>query len=314
MIAEKNPHYWDKTSVKMGKIEIAMVDENTGFSLFENKQLHWEGSPYGVLPTDALSTLKTFEKLQTKPFLGTYWIRTNTETAPFNHAGFRRAFALAIDRKAIIEHVTQGNQIPALSVVPGSMGLQKTALFSDHNSTLAKELFQKTKEELGLEELPEIRLSYANSDRNHRIAQAIQEQWSEAFGVRVALEAIETKVYFDRVSNQGYQLACGSWIADYNDPINFLEVFASKNNGTNNTGWENEEFATLLEETYTIQDKEQRNELLAKCEAKLVEEMPVMPIFNFTMLYVQDKNLQDVVLTETGNLDFKWASFKGDLR
>ena len=314
MIAEKNPHYWDKTSVKMGKIEIAMVDENTGFSLFENKQLHWEGSPYGVLPTDALSTLKTFEKLQTKPFLGTYWIRTNTETAPFNHAGFRRAFALAIDRKAIIEHVTQGNQIPALSVVPGSMGLQKTALFSDHNSTLAKELFQKTKEELGLEELPEIRLSYANSDRNHRIAQAIQEQWSEAFGVRVALEAIETKVYFDRVSNQDYQLACGSWIADYNDPINFLEVFASKNNGTNNTGWENEEFATLLEETYTIQDKEQRNELLAKCEAKLVEEMPVMPIFNFTMLYVQDKNLQDVVLTETGNLDFKWASFKGDLR
>ncbi|MDX8430934.1 MAG: hypothetical protein SNF33_03920 [Candidatus Algichlamydia australiensis] len=53
---------------------------------------------------------------------------------------------------------------------------------------------------------------------------------------------------------------------------------------------------------------------MAKCETTLVSEMPVMPIFYFTMLYVQDDNLQNVVLTETGSIDFKWASFKHDIR
>ncbi|MDX8430935.1 MAG: peptide ABC transporter substrate-binding protein [Candidatus Algichlamydia australiensis] len=258
MIAEKNSRYWDEKAVQMAKIEMSMVDEKTGFSMFENRELHWEGSPHSTIPTDAITTLRESKNLRVKPFLGTYWIRTNTEVAPFNHPNFRKAFSLAINREAIIEHVTQGNQIVATGIVPDSMGLQETPLFTDHDIERARELFQQAKEELGLSELPEIRLSYSNSDRNHRIAQAIQEQWNEALGVRIALESVESKVYFDRVRKQDYQLACGSWIADYNDPINFLEVFASKENGTNNTGWSNEEFASQLEETYTLQNKEER--------------------------------------------------------
>ncbi|MBS0653891.1 MAG: hypothetical protein JSR39_10265, partial [Verrucomicrobia bacterium] len=58
-----------------------------------------------------------------------------------------------------------------------------------------------------------------------------------------------------------------------------------------------------------------RLELLAASEKVLIDEMPLMPIFHYTMLYVNQPEIKNVVLSSSGQLDFKWAYFdKGDQR
>jgi oligopeptide transport system substrate-binding protein len=311
----KNNSYWDAAQVKLSEIQLVMVQEETELMMFEKKELDWAGSPLSTLPLEAIKGLRNSSMLKTKEMLGTYFLRSNTEKAPFNTSKMRSAFALAINRKAIVDHVTQGNQLPATGLVPTCFGLQKAPYFKDANVEFSKKLFEEALAESGLtkENFPEISLMYRAGERNHLIAQAVQQQWFEAFGVRIKLEALEGKVYFDRISSQDYHLASGSWIADFEDPINFLEVFKYKQGGSNNTLWENAEYVRLLDESSKTADPLKRLELLSASEKVLIDAMPVMPIFHYTMLYVNHPKIQNVVLSSSGQLDFKWAYFdKGD--
>lgn len=307
--ATKNPTYWDAKAVKLGNLKMVMVSEETGFKMFESQELDWEGSPFSVVPIDAIEALKQADQLKSSPVLATSWIRINLDKTPFQSKKMRKAFALALNRQDIVDHVTQGNQIPATGIVPKAMGLQDQPYFKDGQTEAAADLFEEALLELGMarEQLPEIVFTYSAGDRTHPVAQALQQQWYAALGVRVRLEPMESKVYFSRVSKQDYTLALGSWFADFNDPVNFLEVFKTKATGTNNTNWENPSYTELLETSYNCQSAEERLAYLKQSEQLIMDEMPVIPIYYYTLLFVKDEGLKNVVLTKTGNIDFKWA-------
>ena len=190
------------------------------------------------------------------------------------------------------------------------MGLQESPYFRDGNREEATTFFQAAlkKEHLTLEKLPQITLTYSSDVRSHRIAQVIQDQWQKTLGIQVKLEPLETRIYLDRISKGDFQLACGSWIADFRDPINFLEVFKSKSIGTNNTNWESVDYQKALELSYGAMTPLERKETLKKSEEVLIAEMPVIPIFHYTMFHLKQNRLQDVVLTDSGRIDFKWAT------
>ncbi len=306
--AVKNETYWDQAAVHLKSIEMVMVTAETGLSMFQNKELDWAGSPYSSIPTDAISSLKNQNMIKTDPFLGTYWIRTNITEGPLRNENLRKALALAINRNDIVTHVTYSYE-PATGIVPTSMGLQTSPYFNDGNEDEAKDLFQQAieQENISIESFPELILTYAADTKNHRIAQAVQDQWKKSLGINVKLEAVEGKTCLEKVSSGNYQLAVGSWIADFRDPVNFLEVFKTKFVGTNNTNWESPNYQKAIEETYLAKDEKERVEGLKKTEQILMDEMPVIPIFHYTMLHVTNDHLKDVVLTESGHIDFKWA-------
>ena len=307
---EKNPAYWDAQAVHLDQLVLCMVKEETELSMFEKKELDWAGSPLSILPIEALGALRKSAQLKTKEILGTTFIRVNTARAPLDQPELRRAFALAMNRGLIVEHVTQGNQIPATGLVPLSLKVQSAPYFADGDVNSAKSLLQQC----SLSEMRPIVLTYRATERNHMMAQAIQEQWRAALGIQVQLESLEGKVYFDRVSKQNFDLALGNWMADFADPINFLEVF-KYDRGSNNTHWENPAYAALLDQSALEIDPEARRQLFAQAEKILIEEMPIIPIFYSTMLYVNQPQLKDVVLSSMGGIDFKWASSsKGEIK
>ena len=139
------------------------------------------------------------------------------------------------------------------------------------------------------------------------ISQAIQKHWETALGISVQLEAVEAKVFFQKIRQKDYQLAAGSWIADFNDPINFLEVFKYKLGSTNNTLWENPKYIDLLDRSQLCRDQDERKELLRQAEEILMAEMPIIPIFHFAMNYLERDGVEDVALSPIGGLDFRWA-------
>lgn len=310
IIAIKNPTYWDADAVQLSSMQFVMVNTDTELKMFEKGELDWAGSPLGTLPVEAILSLKKEPFFKTKEMLATYFIRVNTEAHPLNDAMIRRSLALAINRKEIVEHITQGGQIPASGIVPLSFGLQQEPYFQDGSVEEARALFNTALQrlQLDIQSFPEIKLLYtSNPERNHLIAQAIQHQWFKAFGIHIKLEACERKVYFDRLSKQDFHLASGSWFADFNDPINFLDVFRYKKGSSNNTKWENADYAEWLNQSAMTVNLKERSELLRQSEKLLIEEMPILPIFYYTMLYVQKQYLKDVVLSPMGVVDFKWA-------
>lgn len=306
--AYKNPLYWDAQTVQLSGIYLVMVNEDTEVRMFEKGELDWVGSPLSTLPFDLLEKLKKQNILKSHPMLATSFFRINVEKFPFNNSNIRKAFALAINRKSIVEHVVQGGNVSAMRFVPESMKIQKDPYFPEYDEELARSFLQKGLNELNIskKDLPKIVFLYAALQKNHSISQAIQQDWKRVLDISVDLEANERGAFFGRLGKQDYQISLGSWMADFNDPVNFLGIFKHKKASTNNTQWENREYIDLLNASDRA-SKEERIELLRRSESILMEEMPVIPIYHHAMLYLQKEYLRDVFVSSLGNIDFKWA-------
>ncbi|UAC49090.1 peptide ABC transporter substrate-binding protein [Bacillus aquiflavi] len=315
VILKKNENYWDSDKVKHEKIEMFMInDANTELSMFDNGELDWAGKPNGQLPTDAMQALKDEGRLKIEPFAGIYWYKFNTKVEPLNNVNIRKALTYAIDRKSIINNITQTEEIPAMAIVPPTMFSEnEKGYFKDNDVKKAKEYLQKGLEELGLKdasELPPISLSYNTLESHQKIAQAIQDMWKTELGIEVVLDNQEWAVYLDKIQSGDYQIGRLGWAADFNDPINFLEMFRDAAGGNNQTGWENEEFKNLLDESAKEKDPKKRAELLKKAEEIIIDELPVAPIYFNTTSWVQNDSLKGVVVSGLGDAQFKWAYFE----
>lgn len=307
----KNLNYWDAAHVALPGISLYTLDENTALVLYRAKALDWVGSPLSILPQDSIDMLKAQGQLEFTQGAGTHWFRLNTAKAPFTSNKMRRAFALAVNRNAIVDHVTQGNQKEALAVVPPALGWLTDSDLEDNAVQKGQELFEAALTEMGItkDNLPKITLSYSASDRNHKIAQAVQQQWNKTFGIDVSLESSESQVLRDRMTSGNYQIALGSWFADYRDPINFLEIFKSKLNATNQTFWEHDQYTDLIEKSFNEKDPAKRGRLLSEAEMILINEMPVIPLFYSAYNFLKVPGIAGVYFSPLGYLDFKDAYF-----
>ena len=310
LTAVKNPHYWDVGAVNLDKFSFINLEDHTALQMFQANQLDWAGSPLATLPSDAILSLKKKNQLLTTPSAGLYWFRVNTTKAPLSNTKIRQALAYAINRESLIKNVVQGNQQAALAIIPPSMNLTDKEYFTDDNITVAWELFQQGLKELNMniEDMPKITLTYSSAtERNQKIVQAIQQQWKKVFGDKIELKGMETKSLYQKLSQLDYDISLGSWFADIDDPSNFLDIFSSKTNVGNNTGWENAEYAKALEESLMPQTAEKRKEHLLKAQEILVREMPVIPLFFGTFNYVKKRNAHGIDLSNLGHMYLKHA-------
>lgn len=314
IVLEKNENYWDKDAVKLERIEFAMINDfNTELKSFQNGEFDWAGSPFGSIPTEAIPKLKKDGELNIEPIAGTYWYKFNTEKKPFNNEKIRKAFAYSIDRKALVENITKAGEVPAMAAVPPTMfSDNEEGYFKDANFDKAKELLEEGLKEEGygsVEDLPAITLSYNTNESHAKIAQAIQDMWKKNLGVNVELDNAEWAVYLDKIHQGDYQIGRLGWLGDFNDPINFLELYKEKG-GNNDTRWHNDEYASLLEESQTETDSDKRTALLKEAEGILMDEMPISPIYFYTNKWVQDDSLKGVVMSGLGDIQLKWAYFE----
>lgn len=311
MVLVKNENYWDKDAVKMEKINFSMVDdENTELSMFDNGEIDWAGRPLSDIPTDAIPALKDSGKMVTQPVASTYWYKFNTEKPPFNNVKIRKAFAYAIDRQSIVDNITMGNELAAMGPVPPTMALNPNGYFKDHDVETAKKLLAEGMKEMGITELPPISLMFNTSEKHKKIAEAIQDQWKKNLGVEVKLSNQEWKVYIDALHQGNYQVGRMGWNADFNDPINFLELFKDKKGGNNDTNWESPKYQELLNKSAMETDPEKRKQLLAEAEQVIMDEMPVVPIYFTTYSWVKADNVKGVVVDGLGFVDWKWATIE----
>lgn len=305
----KNSHYWNAETVRLAGITLKPLDEHTALQLFKSGTLDWAGSPLSAIPQDTIQSLKNQGSLKIASGAGTHWFRFNTQSPPFTNEKIRRAFSLALDRASIVEHITQGNQQPAIGIIPPSFGIPNQNYYPDHDTQEALSLFNSGLEELNLtrETLPKITLLYTSNDRNNKIAQAVQQQWKTLFSVHIPLESYEHKVALEKTRTGQYMISYGSWYADIQDPINFLELFKEKNTPANQTFWHSDKYTELLNRSLTEISQVNRLKIFNEAEKILIDSMPVAPLFYSSFNYLVNPRVHDVYLSPLGNLDFKAA-------
>ncbi len=307
----KNPDYWDKDVVRLDQIELYMIEnENTELSMYYNGVIDWAGNPFSYLPQDGISSLIDHHDFHRKNLLGIYYYIFNTKTLPFSNKHVRKAFSLAINRKAIIDNLLHGTQHVATSLIPLTMWDRRVRYFGDADVIEARKELAIGLKELGIaqKDLPEIKLSYNNtSHAHHKISQAIKDQWSKAFNISVRLENMEWKVLLDQIRKHDFQIARMSWFASVNDPITFLGIYRLANSQMNQSRWSHPNFTSLLNQADLEKDPTKRLSLLADAEAIFVDEMPVAPIYFYSGNYLQKPHLKGVSLSELSDIDFKYA-------
>jgi oligopeptide transport system substrate-binding protein len=304
--AKKNQQYWDKDEVRLDEVELVFVDDNTALNMFKADELDWAGSPSGNIPSDAVKGLEHENVLNQRPAAATSWFRINTTRPLLNNKHFRQALYYSIDRKAIAHHLLQNKQLPAASIVPTFWLDSPISVGDSFNPGKAWELFQTALEETDTDRdtMKPLVICYRAGERAQKVAQAVQQQWESTLGIKINLEQCEGIAIFDKWTHMDYDMAFGSWVADIEDPVNFLLVFDSKNTPTNHTGWENKEYQALIERSYT-ETGDLRLATLSEAQALIIEDAPVIPVFHHTFLYAKQPNVHGIWLSKIGVLDFK---------
>lgn len=281
---DKNPGYWDAEQVRLNGIRYYPVENvSTEERMFRAGQLHVTGS----LPPDKIAVYRkeSPELLRTEPYLGNYFYRINVEVPQLADPRVRRALAMSIDREQIVEHVTQGGQIPAYAFTPpDTLGYTAPPAFA-HDPEAARALLAEAGYPGG-QGFPPTELLYNTSEGHRKLAVAIQQMWKRELGIEITLNNQDWKVYLDSVNNGNYQIARAGWIGDYVDPNSFLDMWVT-DGGNNRTGWSDPRYDQLvLECAPRAPDRERRYRCFREAEALLMEAMPVIPVYFATRNYL----------------------------
>ena len=102
----------------MATVEIRPVaDANTALNFFHTGQCDLMMDK-GMTPPTLAGKLKEQPWFHTGPFLGTWFIRLNTMKPPFTDPRVRQAFALAVDKRRIVQNITQLGETAARGITP----------------------------------------------------------------------------------------------------------------------------------------------------------------------------------------------------
>jgi len=278
----RNPRYWDADTVSLEAIRFLPVgNPYTETRMFLDGQLH---VTYTV-PSEMIEYAKERlpEMLRQEPYVGTYFVRCNVERTPLDNPELRRALALAIDRRSIVENILLGGQQPARGVVPPFGGYQPPGDL-EFDPAAARALLSGS----GFVDrggLPTLQLLTTDSDSARRLAEALQAMWKEHLGLEIRIIQREWSTYLELQHSTDYDLAVGGWIGDYLDPTTFLDMWRG-GDGNNNTNWSSEAYEERLEQAQLTADPEARYRTLASAESVLLEDMPVLPLFWYTTNYL----------------------------
>ncbi|CDQ19955.1 peptide ABC transporter substrate-binding protein [Halobacillus karajensis] len=309
MLMKKNEEYWDKDTVKLDEVHWAMVnDTNTEYQMYESGELDTS-----EIPSDMSEQLLDSEQVSIQDQAGTAFYRFNVTEEPFQNKKIRKALALTVNQQEIVDYVTKNKEEPAFGFVSYGFESPSGEDFREHNGNLiepnvekAKQLLEEGMEEEGYDELPAITLSYNTSEDNKKIAETIQQMFKENLGIEVTLENAEWNVFLEAQKGLEHQLSRSSFLADYADPINFLESFTT-DSSMNRTGWSNEQYDQLIADAKNEADEEKRWELMYEAEKVLFEEMPIFPVHFYNQVVLENDQVSGIVRHPVGYLELKWA-------
>jgi oligopeptide transport system substrate-binding protein len=295
---EANPAWHGADSVALRRVDyLPIEDPGAELSRFRAGELHiTETIPPGR--HDWLAE-NLPDALRISPYVGSFWLGLNLGREPFQDApDLRRALSLAIDRETLARVVMGAGEVPAWTVVPpGLPGYRPPRDPAEERDeatreALARELYARAG--YGPETPLRIQLRFNTSAQHRRMAVAVAAMWKQVLGVRTELLHEEWKVFVNnRRQGSLTQVFRGGWIADYADPVSFLDLFRS-GEPLNNTFYANPAYDVLLEKA-AGEAGAARLQILKQAETLLLRDMPVIPLYYYVSRHLVDTRVRGYV-------------------
>ena len=298
----RNDTYWDADKIHLEKLVCKLVpDGATRALMYESGELNAyieflkSNSTYY---TDAKSACgNTLISLQ-----------VNMETEALANDDFRKALSQAIDRQTLVSGAATGGSEATnrfvSSIVSGSSGaytaaypMQGTALSGD--LTAAKTSLQTALQALALDKAPTLRFVCHDTAAAVPVAEALVDYWKQLGLTDVQLECLPAEEAITRCREKDYDLYLQVNNAAYLDPYAHLSQWTS-NAAYNWTGWADETYDTMLEETNHLQNETERFQKLGECEQYLIDHGPQIPLYFRGYLYGAKENVTGISASGVG--------------
>lgn len=267
-------------------------------------------------------------------------------------AEIRQAISLLLDRAYIAEHIGQSGQSPASTFVPkgmtdadGSRFYENTDYYDPYayesNFAQAVEILRKYyayDEETGrFLNFPTLTYLYNNSDAHKAVGEYLQNVLS-GVGITVQLENQEWNTFLNTRKQGDYMLARNGWVADYNDPICFLDMWTTQS-GNNDIGYGTgahstaqlysldltpygldiqvtdgtwgETYDVLIDAIKKCTDVQTRYAMMHIAEDMLMETGCIMPLYYYTDLYMLHSSVEGFYANMLGCKFFHHTTVNG---
>lgn len=314
IVFQKREDYWNADAVGPDEIVYKIItDSQAGLNSYLSREIDYTDLDSGEVVQQAEAA--GFE-VGVKPARSSYYLIVNTEDEFMSNQNLRLALAYSIDKQALVDTVYQNDNQPMTSFTPpaimGAAGADgpsfQEALLEERGEMYpgsgdlekAQEYLQAALEELGCT-VDELNLSIDCADDSLRrnCATFLQEQWRQNLGIEnIAVNSMQTKQVSANRQSGDYCMSLGGWSPDYNDAINFLDLWVT-DGGNNDSFWGNEEYDNLIAQATAEADVEVRQQYLFDAEEILAAEMPIIPLYwqcqNYS--YNSDKIVDGAIIT-----------------
>jgi len=271
MTLTPNP-YWYGEQPKIQKLVLKMIgDPNAAYAAYLNDELDVVAvPPSNIKSAEGDSNLS--QQLVRSVDMGTLAYEFNVQAPPFDDPKVRQAFAMAIDREALVDKVLFGVGEVAYSLIPPGTAGYDPSVGQElaYDPQKARELL--TEAGYGDGNLPDVTIQFADVGGNRLSAEFAQGQFEENLGVNVKLEPLEPRAFAATIMQGQFMIVPIGWGADYPDPDSWLPQNFGTEGGNNLAGYSNAEFDALVQQAVAEPDPEKRLALWSQAQQLLVDD------------------------------------------
>ena len=290
----KNLAYWDAAQTQNELVDFLPIDSaNLALNLYMTGQadIIWDKN---LIPTELMDVLLKNPDCHRFDYLGVYFVRFNVTRKPLDDVRVRKAMILSVDKQRIVNNIAKAGERVANQFTPKGIAHYEPPEGLGYDPEQGRRLLADAGYPAG-KGFPTFQYLFNSGKLNEQIAVELQEMWRKDLGIKIELRQMEWKVFLATQGSVDYDLSRSSWIADYNDPNTFLDIWMS-NNGNNRTGWKNEQFDQLLREGNRQTDPGRREKLLQAAESLLVrDEVPILPLWFYKgIVFFDDRKIDGI--------------------
>jgi len=232
-----------------------------------------------VQPTQAsaiASDTQLAKDLTRTPALTVYWIAFHVPSARLAKPKVREAIAEAIDRKAFVERVLQGQGQPAQTFIPQGMHAYAPELGQPQKFDAAQAHATLAAAGVSAAQLSGVRLSFDNtSEFSKATAAFIHDQLKANLGVNVAMVPLDPNTLGSRLESGDFDMAGPlGWSADYPDPADWFQIFLTTNS-YNYSLYQSSRYDALVNAAATDTNPSRRDGEYTQAQKQLVADSPV---------------------------------------
>jgi dipeptide transport system substrate-binding protein len=309
------PDYWN------GKAKI----DDLIFAITPDASVRWAKLQKGechVMPYPNPADLEAMRKdpnvqILEQPGLNVGYLAFQTTKKPFDDVRVRKAFSMAMNKKAIVDAVFLGSGVPAKNPIPPSMWSYNDSVKDDpYDPEAAKKLLAEAGYPNGLEtDLWAMPVQRPYNPNARRIAELMQADLAK-IGVKAEIKSFEWGEYRKRAQAGEHQMAQLGWTGDNGDPDNFLHTLlgcasAQSASGSNIAKWCYKPFDDLVTKAKVTTDQAERTKLYEEAQKIFKEQAPWFTVAHAVQLKPVRKEVVDFKLSPFGRHTFYGVDIKG---